>query len=59
MTPPATGTTNYVYDDAGRLVATLGPDPDGAGPRGRATTDYAYDDLGRLWTETGPAPASG
>jgi RHS repeat-associated protein len=40
--PGAADTTRYVYDALRRLVATMGPDPDGAGPLPVAVTRTTY-----------------
>ncbi len=42
-------TTDYVYDELGRVVRETSPDPDGAaGPLGRVTTHTAYDEVGNV-----------
>ena len=44
--------TQNRYDDAGRLVATTLPDPDGSGPLTATTLTKRYDALGRVVEET-------
>jgi RHS repeat-associated protein len=45
---PSAFTTGYRYDTARRLVGTIEPDPDGAGPLLYAATRNTYDLAGRL-----------
>lgn len=41
-------TTGYRYDEGGRLVGEIAPDPDGAGPLRHAATRNTFDALGNL-----------
>lgn len=45
--PGTADTTRFVYNAYRELVATLGPDPDGAGPAGVQVTRTTYDNDGR------------
>jgi len=45
---PSAYTTGYRYDAMHRLVGTISPDPDGAGPLAYAATRNTYDGAGRL-----------
>jgi RHS repeat-associated protein len=65
---PSAFTTGYRYDAARRLVGTIEPDPDGAGPLHYAAVRNTYDAAGRLvlvekgelsvWQPETVAPAS-
>lgn len=54
---PAAGTADtsaYRYDAGGRIIGSIGPDPDGTGPLKRIAVRTTFDTLGRITlTETG------